>query len=404
MVITVRVARHLFAVWMLCLGLLAGVSARADVPPDGYARWIGALEGSEAHVHGGSIVYDLRFAGDSVTVEKSVGPRLHTQRFKVSEVANGLKLEGDAAGTVPELAGALLERSGQRHFSVRLPTDAQLQLRPSIGWLSWLHYAFFFGVVLLLGNELVRHKKAAAYTLFFVFPIVLIPLWLHAGFDGLFRWVKLYSAVVGAVFFTLYRFNGLDRFKWARVVVAAILAVNIAEAVSQDYAFGELPNLLNAAAGILNIVTLSRWMGIKRDESAPHDMLWPGMTTFWIIAYDAWNITFVYLNFPSTVFYTVAIIVAPTLAALFIKKGTWLQARAYTLAIYMMYIFSFHALAEQYIGLHFSLPLPRSEGIAMTMAIVSLGLNAAYALLHFGWKLTGRAPSQLQVGQNASVI
>src|SRR5690348_8576900 len=113
MVITVRLARHLFAVWMLCLGLLAGVSARADVPPDGYARWIGALEGSEAHVHGGSIVYDLRFTEGSVTVEKSVGPRMLTQRFEVGEVANGLKLEGDAAGPVAELAGALLERNGK---------------------------------------------------------------------------------------------------------------------------------------------------------------------------------------------------------------------------------------------------------------------------------------------------
>ncbi|MBV1692740.1 hypothetical protein KRR38_35195 [Novosphingobium sp. G106] len=253
-------------------------------------------------------------------------------------------------------------------------------------------------------NELARRSKAAAYTLFLILPVVLLPLWLHSDFDTVFRWVKLYSAIAGAALFTLFRFHGLHRYNWIKILVAAVLAVNIAEAVSQDVASGALANLLNAAAGVLNIVTIHRWLGIHRDDEAPHDMLWPGMTVGWIIAYDIWNITFVYLNFPNTVFFTAAIVIAPTIAAIFVKRGTWMQARAYTLAIYMMYIFSFEVLLSRDIGLQLSLPFPRSEGIALAAALLSLGFNLGYALLHFRWRLTGRAPANIEVGQSESVI
>src|SRR3546814_17246364 len=84
-----------------------------------------------------------------------------------------------------------------------------------------------------------------------------------------------------------------------------------------------------------------------------------------IIDYDILNITFVYLNFPNTVFFTAAIVIAPTIAAIFVKRGTWMQARAYTLAIYMMYIFSFEVLLSRDIGLQLSLPFPRSAGLAL---------------------------------------
>jgi hypothetical protein len=268
---------------------------------------------------------------------------------------------------------------------------------------SWLHAAFLF-FFLLATNEICRRFKIAPYIAFFVLPIVLIPLFLGSGFETMFRWVKLYSAVVGGIFFTLVRFNGLDKFKWARFAVAFILAFNILEACTQDYSNHQWPNYLNALAGVLNIITISRWNGIHSDKQAPHDMLWPGMTVGWIIAYDLWNFTFVYLNFPNTALFTLLLVVAPTLAAIFIKKGTWMQARAYTLSIYMMYIFSLRAFAEHTLNLQFVVPLPRSESISMTLAVIALAANVIYAILHFRWRLTGKAPARIQVGQAESVI
>lgn len=399
----------LLAAFLLMLGLtspsFAAEARDAGPVPGGYNRWLGAVEGKEGTKSGGAILYDLRFRSDgTVAIEKSEGIHLFRDVASWSNDGDGGYRLSGGRGTVPELEGAVFVHPDPRHLSTRLARGPTLGLRPSIGWITWLHFAFFSVVVIFLGNELARRSKAAAYTLFLVFPVILLPLWLHSDFDTLFRWVKLYSAIAGAALFTLFRFNGLHRYNWVKILVAVVLAVNIAEAVSQDVASGALPNLLNAAAGVLNIVTIHRWLGIRRDDEAPHDMLWPGMTVGWIIAYDIWNITFVYLNFPNTVFFTAAIVIAPTIAAIFVKKGTWMQARAYTLAIYMMYIFSFEVLLNKDIGLQLSLPFPRSEGIALAAALISVGVNFGYALLHFRWRLTGRAPARLEVGQNESVI
>ncbi|PZU07758.1 DUF5692 family protein [Sphingomonas sp.] len=394
---------------LLMLAMLGASLAWAAPPgasvPGRFERWLGALEGKEGTKSGGAIYYDLHFEPDGVvTIEKSEGVHLYKEAASWTRGGDGTFRISGGQGAIPELDGAVFAQPDAHHLSTPLARGPTLSLRPSIAWVTWLHFAFFSVVVIFLGNELARRSRLAAYTLFLVFPVILLPLWLHSDFDTIFRWVKLYSSIAGAALFTLFRFNGLHRYNWVKSLVALVLAVNIAEAVSQDVASGALANLLNAAAGILNIVTIHRWLGIRRDDESPHDMLWPGMTVGWIIAYDIWNITFVYLNFPNTVLFTAAIVIAPTLAAIFVKKGTWMQARAYTLAIYMMYIFSFEVLLTKHIGLQLSVPLPRSEGIALAVAIFSFSFNLAYALLHFRWRMTGRAPERIQIGQSESVI
>jgi hypothetical protein len=214
----------------------------------------------------------------------------------------------------------------------------------------------------------------------------------------------LYSAIAGAFLFMLYRFHGFDKYKWLKYAIAGILAINISEAVIQDLSTGQIPNLINGISGILNILTISHFMGIKRDENKPNDMLWPGMTVFWIIAYDVWNIVFVYLNFPNTVFNTIAVILAPTIAAIFIKKGTWLQARANTLSIYMMYLFTTTAFIHNDLSMQLTLPLPRNEGIVLGLALLSITINIAYAFFYFRFKITGKSPANIQIGQSESVI
>lgn len=395
-----RLGAFVCGLFALLLFVFAPLPAHAqEAVPDGHARWIGTWE----EVSGRGTIYDFRFASDGqVEVEKSVGTELLRQRLRWAYAGNDIVLSG-AAGAVPELTRATLRKQSASHYTLELEPGKTINVRRSLIALSWLHAVFLFAF-LVGANEICRRLKWAPYVVFFVLPIVLIPLFLGSGFETLFRWVKLYSAVVGAVFFTLVRFNGLDRHRWARFAVAAILGINILEACTQDYSSGHLANYLNAAAGLLNIVTISRWAGIRRDAQAPHDMLWPGMTVGWILAYDIWNFTFVYLNFPNTALFTLMLVLAPTLAALMIKPGTWMQARAYTLSIYMMYIFSLRAFAEHTLNLQFVVPLPRSETIALALAALSLAANVIYALLHFRWRLTGKAPARVQVGQNESVI
>lgn len=270
----------------------------------------------------------------------------------------------------------------------------QLKVTKNHGAFSLIH---LFGVIIvLIGiNELSRKYKKLSYVLYFIIPIVFIPIFINSGITHWFRWVKLYSAILGAAWFTLIRFTKLGEKNWAKYIAAAILCLNIAEACTQDFSMGYLPNVLNAIGGVLNIIVLSRWKGIGPDATKDRDMVWPGMTTFWIIAYDIWNITFVYLNFPEHAAYHIMVLLSCTIPALFIKKGTWLQARAFTLASWMMYLFIFEGFINANV-----VALPRNNTLMLAMGALSFVANVVYAFYHFRWFFFKKAPKNLEVGQN----
>ena len=100
-------------------------------------------------------------------------------------------------------------------------------------------------------------------------------------------------------------------------------------------------NIMNGIAGLLNIAALSGWMGIYVTKDKKHDMIWPDMKWWWIIAYDIWNFAYVYNCVSDHSFYAgAALLVSCTIPAFFIKRGAWLQHRAHTLALWMMFTMS----------------------------------------------------------------
>lgn len=369
------------------------------------SRWMGEIEGKKEIVPGGgAFLYDLNFVNDStLTIKKSTGIELIQETFHFKKSDTKLQLQASEKNKIPEFNNAELVKANNRRYDVTLFDNETVSFRPSETSYAILQFIILFALM-FFGNELCRKYKYFNHLLFVILPIVLIPHWMNAGFESWFRWVKLYSAVAGSFLFMLYRFHGFDKYKWMKYAIAGILAINIIEAVIQDLSTGQTPNLINGIAGILNIITISHFMGIKRDQSKPHDMLWPGMTVFWILAYDVWNIVFVYLNFPNTVYNSIAVLVAPTLAAIFIKKGTWLQARANTLSIYMIYLFTTAAFVNNNLSMQLTLPLPRNEGIVIGAALFSIAINIAYAYFYFRFKMTGKSPANIQVGQSESVI
>ena len=128
---------------------------------------------------------------------------------------------------------------------------------------------------------------------------------------------------------------------------------------------------------------------------------WLGMTIAWIIAYDFWNVCFVYLNFPNSVHFTaLAVIPAPTIAALFIASGkyTWIQARPYTLSFYMIYVVTISCFDPP---VSFVEPLPRSDAWIWTFVGLSLASNVILFVMQWRYRLTGKAPKKLDVGQSA---
>jgi hypothetical protein len=237
------------------------------------------------------------------------------------------------------------------------------------GTIPWYSALMWFAVLggLILVNELARLNKWVSLALFLVLPVVLtFTVWTKTATNGSsvsdwFHWAKVYSALAGCLgFLAIRNFKKLSANKFALWFPPFILAVNILEAVVRDFqsfsvnglvdgilTIGGPWNIMNGIAGILNIITITGWMGIIIGKDKKKDMLWPDMLWFWIIAYDLWNFAYVYNCVSDHAFYAgAALLISCTIPAFFIKKGAWLQHRAQTLGIWMMFVMTFPSFVD----------------------------------------------------------
>jgi hypothetical protein len=225
--------------------------------------------------------------------------------------------------------------------------------------------------LLVAVNEFARRFRWAAIAFFFVLPLALIPVWLSSGIEDWFRWVKLVSVILACVLLCLMRFTPIGGKAWARFAIMLVLAGNILEACAQDASSGEGWNWLNAAAGLLSVLSLTGWKRIAADASRERDIIWAGLDWPYVIAYTVWNWTFVYFNFPEYGFVHAAVLLAPIIMNAR-KGGTWGQTRAFTLATWMMFEFTFPAFCAANAS-----AIPRPEAIAWGLGGLSLAVNAA---------------------------
>jgi hypothetical protein len=239
----------------------------------------------------------------------------------------------------------------------------------SIPWYTILMWFAVFGGLVLL-NELGRANKWSGLALFVVLPVVLtIFVWPTtttqpgSSVNDWFHWAKVYSSLAGCVGFMAIRYiPKLQKNKIALCFPPLILSINILEAVTRDFQISQFTtlqmvdgmnviggpwNIMNGIAGIINIITLTGWFGIRAGKGKSKDMLWPDQLWFWIVAYDLWNFAYTYNCIPDHAFYAgVALLLSCTFAAFFIKKGAWLQHRAQTLAIWCMFAMSWPAFID----------------------------------------------------------
>jgi hypothetical protein len=236
----------------------------------------------------------------------------------------------------------------------------------SISWqagLMWI--AVILGLMFV--NEITRRSKWLSYLVYIVLPLIFtFTLWQHTAAEGSsaddwFHWVKTYSALAGAVGFMFIRYNKKAQSnKYWLMFPPLILAINIMEAVIRDFEvysnysgdlYGSVVNMItlqggawnvmNGIAGILNILALSGWVGIFVTKGKYKDMVWTDQLWWWIIAYDLWNFAYVYNCVGDHAFYAgAALLLSCTIPAFFMGKGAWLQHRAQTLGIWMIFAMS----------------------------------------------------------------
>ena len=216
---------------------------------------------------------------------------------------------------------------------------------------------------LLLINEFTRRSKVLSVIFYIVIPVVFtFTVWRTAANSettqgNWFAWVKTYSALAGVLGFMALRYvKRLQTNKFMLLFPALILGINILEAVFRDFEVSSLDgvvqnglllqggpwNIINGLAGIISVITLTGWVGIKISNNKSKDMVWADQLWHWVIAYGIWNMSYVYNCIPERAFYAgVALIFVSTFAAFVGTKGVWLQHRAQTLALFAMFTLTF---------------------------------------------------------------
>ena len=258
---------------------------------------------------------------------------------------------------------------------------------------SFLALVVFIAVFLFL-NEISRRSIKVSMLMYVLLPVLLAigiffgPLGSPTG-KTWFGWVKVVSALIGVYGFLLIRFTKLGTKKFAAVFPAAILSINIAEAVFRELEIfvtyktltvdaggivvqGGPWNILNAIAGVFTIITLTGFVGIRVSKDKSRDMIWPDMTWPYVIGYTLWNYAYVYNCISNRSLYAgFGILTAAVIAEYFFKRGAWLQHRAQTLSLYTMFSLSVDFQTASF----FKVMPTYSTGALMSLSVLSFVFN-----------------------------
>lgn len=365
--------------------VLFAAKATQDTPVIQIGVYQGVLDGDPGE---GSLFFRLDFMEDGIIeITKQYGGNNLKEVKTWEQKSEFISITSETGDKIHDFDGAQIELQSLKKIKYN-KKHHQFYIHKYSGWKTALHWIGML-VLLILLNELFRKYKVPTFAFYIIIPFLVIPLIAYLGYTEVsywFKWVKLYSVVFAAIWFSFMRYTKLGFARSARFVAAAFLAINIAEAVGQDFSMGFIANILNAIAGILSIITLTGWKDIQIDDSKEKDLVWPAMTTLWIIAYDIWNFVFVYLNFPGSAANQFLVLLSCTIPSLFIKKGTWLQARAFTLAAWFMYYFISPTAVETHL-----VPLPRTDFLMLASGVISIAANAVLAYVVFKGKWSKKA-------------
>ena len=288
---------------------------------------------------------------------------------------------------------------------------------PNAGF-QWLGLAMVL-IALILLNEFARRTKAGGIFMFFgvcgAMTVYCLAVEIGAAsgaewavnnptytdMNSWFHYAKVYAATAGCIGFMMlkYSWGKIGRSHWFKAFPFVIVAINILIAVVSDFEsairawgttwvssegvtlYGGWHNVFNGLAGIINIACMTGWFGIYVSKKK-QDMLWPDMTWVFIVAYDLWNFCYTYNCLPTHSFYCgLALLLAPTVAAMFWNKGGWIQNRAFTLAIWCMFAQVFPAFQDYSV---FSVQSVNNPNVNLAVSVIALVANvAAFAYIMY---------------------
>ncbi|MCS4535364.1 DUF5692 family protein [Corynebacterium sp. HS2168-gen11] len=269
---------------------------------------------------------------------------------------------------------------------------------------QWWDYAMLVLVTaaLALTAWLAQRNKWVVLAVFIVMPVLLTIFWWPYSTEGTnsagwFPIVKQYSALIGSLsLVALQYFPKLRTKYWYLCIPPLILSVNILEAVIRDFqcyfihgvdpsqgmvTWGGPWNIMNGIAGLLNIVAISGWAGIYVSRGSSKAVLWPDLTIWWILAYDAWNLAYVYNCLADRAWYSgVALLAACTIPVLLpFGRGAWIQYRAYTLTLWSAVVLTFPHFMQDSMFAHRSAHNPTAMFI---LSLLALLLNIGVCIWH----------------------
>lgn len=203
------------------------------------------------------------------------------------------------------------------------------------------------GLVALAAAGCRRGPLRLTLGLLIAVPVLLTPLWVYWGPEGVFPGTKLYTILLSALWVTALRLKLLGESRTVLAYSMLMLPLNILEAVGRDLSRGTVANGAVATAGLLLLLPLrDPSVGMAVDSSGPYrDLVSTGITRPWIIAYSVWNGTFVYVNYPFIAFHEWVVLAVP-LAIGLSAPGLWLQSRTYTLAADLAVLATFWPMLE----------------------------------------------------------
>jgi hypothetical protein len=147
-----------------------------------------------------------------------------------------------------------------------------------------------------------------------------------------FTWVKVLTLAISMqVVLWLPRAGDPWRRRLA-AALAAILALNILEAVVADAFAGRW---VNAVVGLSLIATMRGPAHVSAARFAGRPAVYYDLPWSWVLAYTLWNLTVVCGHYPQHWLDHFAVLTVPLVGALVARdRRLWLEARAFTLGVY----------------------------------------------------------------------